>query len=68
MKRFKQAMKYGAGLALVAAGSAHAALPTAVSDAVTAAETDLSALYVLLIGAGATLWVLRIISRKFGVR
>lgn len=68
MKRFKQSMKYGAGAALIAAGSAHAALPTAVTDAITTGQTDMTALYTALIGAGAAIWVLRLIARKFSFR
>lgn len=55
-------------LAGAAVQSAHAALPAAVTTAMTDAQTDMTALYTTLIGVGATIWVLRIIYRKFSVR
>lgn len=41
MKTFKQAMKYGAGAALIAAGaSAHAEVPAAITQAISTMQTD----------------------------
>lgn len=57
-----------AALPLVAMGSAHAALPASITTAIAGAETDMTALYVALIGVGAAIWVLRVIYRKFAVR
>lgn len=50
------------------AGSAHAALDAAVTTAITGAQTDMTALYVALTTAGAALFVLRLIYRKFTLR
>jgi hypothetical protein len=52
----------------LAAGSAHAALPTEVTAAITAAQTDLLALFAALTVAGAAIWVGRLIYRKFSIR
>jgi hypothetical protein len=69
MKLYKIARKYGSRVAVVGAGmlavSAHAALDAAVTAAVTAAQTDLTALYNLLTTAGAALFVVGIIYRRF---
>lgn len=46
----------------------HAALPAAVTTAVENAETDMTELITTLIGAGAVLWVLNIIYRRFAIR
>ncbi|WP_212645393.1 major capsid protein [Delftia sp. PE138] len=40
MKFFKQSLKYGAGVALLAAGAAHAAVPTEISDAISTMKAD----------------------------
>jgi hypothetical protein len=48
--------------------SANAALDAAVTTAVTSAQTDLIALYGALTTAGVAIWVVRIISRKFGIK
>lgn len=40
MKLFKKSAKYGSGVVLMSAGVAHAAVPVAVTDAITAMSTD----------------------------
>jgi uncharacterized protein HemY len=69
MKKLSQVAYAKALVVLMAAGmtmsQAHAALDAAVTTAITAAETDLTALYGALTTAGAALFVLRIIYRKF---
>lgn len=57
-----------ASMGLMAAGASHAALDAAVTTAITAAGTDLGLLYTALTTAGATLFVLRLIYRKFTLR
>lgn len=54
----------GAGFTLPAA----AELPTAVTTAITGAQTDLLALFAALTAAGVAIWVGRIIYNKFRVR
>lgn len=56
------AVLVGLGLTV---SQAHAALDAAVTTAITAAQTDLTALYGALTTAGAALFVLRIIYRRF---
>lgn len=74
MKLFKQARKYGARIVAGGAatggivGSAHAALGTEVTTAITTAQNDLLALYAALTAAGVAIWVGRLIYRKFVVR
>lgn len=40
MKKFKQAIKYGAGAALLAAGAARAAVPADITTAISTMQTD----------------------------
>jgi hypothetical protein len=40
MKTFKNSLKYGAGLALAAAGAAHAAVPAEVTSAIGDMKSD----------------------------
>lgn len=40
MKIFKQALKYGAGVALLAAGAAHAEVPAGVTTAISTMQAD----------------------------
>lgn len=56
------------GLGAGVTTTAQAALPAAITTAISGAETDMAALYTALIGVGAAIWVLRIIYRKFAVR
>lgn len=63
--------KYAAliGSALVVASQAsHAALDTAVTTAISSAQTDLLSLMTALTTAGAAIWVGRLIYNKFKVR
>lgn len=68
MKSWKKArlaqIVAGASVALVPMLS-HAALDAAVTTAITAAQTDLTSLYGALTTAGAALFVLRIIYKRF---
>lgn len=66
MKMLKKLAAVAAPAGLV--GSAHAALSTEVTTAITTAQTDLLALYAALTGAGVAIWVGRLIYRKFVVR
>jgi hypothetical protein len=64
-----QAIRAALGAATVAAvSSAHAALPEAVTTAITGAQTDLLALLGALTTAGVAIWVGRVIYNKFKVR
>jgi len=54
--------------ALSVVGMANAALDTAVTAAITAAQTDLLALFAALTTAGAAIWVARLIYKRFSVR
>jgi len=49
-------------------GTVFAAVPTAVTDAITAAQTDLLAVMSALTVAGAAIWVGRLIYRRFTVK
>lgn len=61
--------KYGAaGAALIAAGSANAALPEAVSTAITGYQTDALAAIGLVMAAGVTIWGLMKLASKMGWR
>jgi hypothetical protein len=40
MKTFKQAIKYGAGAALLAGGVVHAEVPAAITTAISTMQTD----------------------------
>jgi hypothetical protein len=64
------ALRLGAIPAVVMAsvGSAHAALATEVTTAITSAQTDLLALMGALTTAGVAIWVGRLIYNKFRVR
>lgn len=64
-------VKVGAGIGaatLLATQQAHAALAEGVTDGITAAQTDLVALYTALTAAGVVIFVARIVYRKFTVR
>jgi hypothetical protein len=50
----------------IVAGAAHAALPTNVSDAITAYETDALAAIGLVMAAGVAIWGLRKLAGKMG--
>lgn len=52
----------------IAASSANAELATAVTAGITAAQTDLTALYGALTTAGVAVFVAAIIYRKFRLR
>lgn len=54
--------------ALIAAGNAHAALPTNVSDAVTTYQTDATTAIGLIMAAGVTIWGLLKLASKMGWR
>ncbi|AOS79775.1 hypothetical protein Q5W_12775 [Hydrogenophaga sp. PBC] len=59
--------KYGAaGAALVLASQAHAALPTEVTTAITAAGTDLLAAVTAVIVAFVAFWGMRKLASKMG--
>ncbi|MDO8447542.1 MAG: major capsid protein [Rhodoferax sp.] len=58
----------GAGVGSMVAVPAHAALDAAVTTAITAAQTDLLALFAALTTAGAAIWVARLIYKRFSVR
>lgn len=49
-------------------GMANAALDSAVTAAITSAQTDLLALFSALTAAGVAIWVGRLIYRKFAVK
>lgn len=51
---------------LATAGAAHAALDPAVTAAVTAYQTDMLALYALLITAGVAIWGAGKLGKKMG--
>jgi hypothetical protein len=64
---------YARALAVLVAGGltvsqAQAALSTAISDAITAAGTDLGLFYSAMTVVGAGLFVARLLYRKFTVR
>ena len=40
MKLFKQSLKYGVGVALAAAGAAHAAVPAEITTAISTMQED----------------------------
>ncbi|TCP18253.1 major capsid protein [Simplicispira metamorpha] len=40
MKKFKQAIKYGAGAALLVGGAAHAAVPAEITTAISSMRED----------------------------
>jgi len=63
-------LKLGGVSALVAGAvsSAHAELPTAVTGAITSAQTDMLALFSALTVAGAAIWVARLIYKRFSVK
>lgn len=54
--------------ALFVGSMAHAALDEAVTDGITAAQTDLVELYTTLMGAGIVIFVARVLYRKFFIR
>lgn len=75
MKPFRAIKRYGAKvLAPVGAGvllmstQAHAALDESVATGITAAQTDLVALYGLLTAAGIACFVAAVVYRKFKLR
>lgn len=51
---------------LATSSSAHAALPTGVSDAVTAYQTDATTAIGLMMAAGVVVWGLLVLKRKLG--
>ena len=51
---------------LATTGAAHAALPTGVSDAVTAYQTDATTAIGLMMAAGVVVWGLLVLKRKLG--
>jgi hypothetical protein len=53
---------------LAVAGASHAALDSAVTTAITTAQTDLIALFAALTTAGVAIWIGRVIYRKFAVK
>ncbi len=53
---------------LATVGSAHAALPTAVSGAIDAYKTDATEAIGLIMAAGVVIWGLMRLSSKFGWR
>ena len=55
-------------LGALTAQQAHAALDSAVTTAITAAQTDLLALLAALTTAGVAIWVARLIYNKFRVK
>lgn len=64
---------YGRAIAVLMAlgltfSQAHAALDASITTAITGAQTDLTSLYTALTTAGAALFVLRLIYRKFTIR
>ncbi len=54
--------------ALLAAGAAHAELPTAVTTAITGYQTDALAAIALVMAAGVTIWGLMKLASKMGWR
>lgn len=70
MKKQQKFVRLAAISAAAAAsiGSANAALDTAVTAAITTAQTDLLALYAALTTAGVAIWIGRLIYRKFSVK
>lgn len=72
MKLFNAVRKYGAKVAAPAGGlalgmnSAHAALDTAVTTAVTAATDDMKAAVLLIIGGMVVFWGLKKLGTKMG--
>lgn len=53
---------------LAVSQSAHAALSTEVTSAITTAQGDMIALFGALTTAGVAIWVARLIYRKFAVK
>lgn len=70
MNKNKIIAKYAALLAVIAsaATSAHAELPTNVSTAITAYQTDAVAAIGLIMAAGVTIWGLMKLASKMGWR
>ncbi len=56
------------GTALVAVGSAHAALPAAVSTAISDYQTDATTAIGLIMAAGVVIWGLMKLASKMGWR
>ncbi len=73
-KTISVARKYGSrvaavpALAVVAMGSAHAALPTSVSTAITEYQTDATTAIGLIMAAGVVIWGLMRLASKLGWR
>lgn len=65
-KRFYTRLAAVQAAALVAAGAAHAALPTEVSTAVDTAKTDLLAAIGMVMAAMVAVWGLRKLAAKMG--
>lgn len=69
MKRFGAKVPAAVGMGLLLVGTqAHAALDAAVGTGITAAKTDLVALYGLLTAAGIACFVAAVVYRKFKLR
>ncbi len=65
----KKLLAFAPVAAVAALGqSAHAALPTEVTTAITNAQADLIALFGALTAAGVAIWLARVIYRKFSVK
>lgn len=65
-KRFFSRLAAVQAAALVAAGAAHAALPTEVSTAVDTAKTDLLSAIGMVMAAMVAVWGLRKLASKMG--
>ena len=65
-KRFYTRLAAVQAAALVAAGAAHAALPTEVSTAVDTAKTDLLSAIGMVMAAMVAVWGLRKLASKMG--
>lgn len=55
-------------LVVLAVGSAHAALPSSVSDAITEYQTDATTAIGLIMAAGVVIWGLMKLASKLGWR
>lgn len=55
-------------LTLVAAGSAHAALPAGIEDAIDAVQADGTTLVGILAAAGATVYLIYRLLSRFGMK
>lgn len=62
----KNAIRGAAAMALAAVGTAHAALPTSVGDAITEYQTDALSAIGLVMAAGVAIWGLNKLASKLG--